>query len=86
VPPGQKCNCQNITAADADDGNTTRKTRSGKVSTEFYTSDFQTKNRLYLLTTKYYTNENISNMIKGMLGLKIDVCQNYLNHVARFCC
>lgn len=81
----RKVTVKNITAADVDNENETiRKTRSGKVTTEFYTSyDFPTKTDFTSLknpidnpiASKYYTNENeaIKNMIKGMLGLKVDV-------------
>src|SRR5690606_19361914 len=77
----RKVTVKNITAADDDGENTEqRKTRSGKVITEFFTSyDFPTRTDftplMNPLTSKYYTNENqaISNMLRGMLGLKVDV-------------
>lgn len=76
----RKVAVKNITAADDDESVIVRKTRSGKVITAFYTSyDFPTKTDFTPLdnpiASKYYTNENeaIKNMMKGMLGLKINV-------------
>ncbi len=77
----RKVTVKNITAADIEDeNNEQRKTKSGEVVTEFYTSyDFPTKTDFTPLDNpiarKYYSNENqaIKNMLKGMLGLKINV-------------
>jgi hypothetical protein len=76
----RKVTVKNITAADDDGTIEQRKTRSGKVITEHYTSyDFPTKTNFTPLdnplTSKYYSNENqaVRNMIRGMFGLKINV-------------
>ncbi len=76
-----KVTVKNITAADDDEGDTEiRKTRSGTVITEHYTSkDFPTKADFTTLDNPlvnyYETNENemVKNMLKSMLGLKITV-------------
>ena len=77
----RKVTVKNITAADDDQtGDEVRNTKSGKVVTQHYTSyDFPTKSDFTTLdnplTKDFKTNENqaIGNVLKGMLGLKIDV-------------
>ncbi|MFN3754313.1 hypothetical protein [Flavobacterium sp.] len=78
-----KVTVKNITAADDDngtDGDNNRKTRSGTVVTNHYTSyDFPTKTDFTPLVNRisqiYRSNENqvFQNIIKGMLGLKVTV-------------
>ncbi|AWM14173.1 hypothetical protein DI487_10150 [Flavobacterium sediminis] len=76
----KKVRVKNVTASDDDDTTEVRNTKTGEVVTTFYTSyDFPTRSSFTTLDnplTKYYrSNENdmIKNIVKGLLGLKIEV-------------
>lgn len=74
---------KNITAADDDSGTETSKTKTGKVVTQHYTSyDFPTITDFTTLDSNlaksYNSNEDeaIGNMLKGLLGLKVETKTN----------